>query len=480
MITMIKTALASAAVLTLAACAVQPARHLGLPAAVGTLAPATWRVAATQDTIDAGPWWSQFGDTTLHRLVQTVLDGNLDAQAAQQRIEVAQAEAAQRHAALLPQLDAGALAAHARQITPPPLGYVDSAGIGVTVTWDLDVFGGERLAVLAAQAQVAGRTWAFHELRLALAARTATAYIDLRWAQTEQQILADNAQISRRALQLTQDRLRFGLSTRLDVERAQSQLQDVLARMPVVDTQIQHQLNLIAVLSGRTPESVDGLVLSDARAVPVPSQHVPQTLPSEALLQRPDVRAAYARVEQRAAEVGAARAERYPKFRLSLSDGLLAASWVNTPTLNDNLFSAALNATSPIFNAGRITAHIDASESRMRESQLALEQAMLNALKEIEDSRSDLVSDAAQVERLRAARDASKHAVTLSTQLYQGGAANFLDVIDAQRIYLRDAQALNQAHRTHAQAAVALYRALGGAWEVPTETAAAPFDGRRD
>jgi outer membrane protein TolC len=190
-------------------------------------------------------------------------------------------------------------------------------------------------------------------------------------------------------------------------------------------------------------------------------------LPSEALLQRPDVRTAYATVEQRAAEVGVSKAQRYPQFRLNLADGLLASSYLGLPTLTDNLFSAALNATSPIFNAGRITANIDASESRMRESQLGLQQTMLQALKEIEDNRSDLVSGAVQVQRLGGALDASNQALRLSSELYKGGAADFLDVLTAQEAYLRDAESLNQAKREHALSAVALYRSLGGGWDVP-------------
>jgi outer membrane protein TolC len=235
---------------------------------------------------------------------------------------------------------------------------------------------------------------------------------------------------------------------------------------------VQHQLSLIAVYSGRTPESVDTFVLADARAIPVPAQHAPQVLPSDALLQRPDVRNAYATVEQRAAEVGASKAQRYPQFRINLADGLLASSYLGLPTLTDNLFSAALNAASPIFNAGRITANIDASESRMRESQLGLQQTMLQALKEIEDNRSDLVSGAVQVQRLGGALDASNHALRLSTELYKGGASSFLDVLAAQEAFLRDSESLNEAKREHALAAVALYRSLGGGWDAKDEVAA--------
>src|SRR5260370_1849703 len=131
-------------------------------------------------------------------------------------------------------------------------------------------------------------------------------------------------------------------------------------------------------------------------------------LPSEALLRRPDVRSAYAELTQRAAEVGVAKADRYPKFSLQLTDGLLASSYLGLPTLTDNLFSAALNATSPIFNAGRITAGIEQSESRMRESDLHLPQTMLQALKDVEDKRSGLVNSSEQADRLEDARRRSQ------------------------------------------------------------------------
>jgi NodT family efflux transporter outer membrane factor (OMF) lipoprotein len=459
-----KLLLAVVASLSLAACAVQPATHADLPATVKTVAPVNWSVEAPQDSVDANAWWSQFGDPALHELVSSVLDGNLDLQAAAERVKQAQAITTQKRAVLLPELDANANAAAARQNTPPPLGYVKQAGVGLTLAWAPDIFGGERLELLAAQAQLVGTQHALDELRLALAANTASAYVDLRWAQAELKIVQDNVEIRQRALLLTQERLKYGLSTQLDVARAQNQLSDLQARLPRVQSTIQHQLSLIAVYSGRTPESVNQLVLIEAAAIPVPNGSVPQTLPSEALLRRPDVLAAYATVQQRAAEVGVAKAERYPKFSLSLTDGLLASTYLGLPTLTDNLFSAALSATSPIFNAGRITAEIDQNESKMRESQLNLQQTLLQALKEVEDTRSDLVSTAEQTQRLNEALAASDQSLKLANRLYKGGATDFLDVLSAQQAYLQDSDQLNQARREHALAAVALYRSLGGGW----------------
>jgi len=450
--------------LYLAACAVQPATHEELPDTVTTIAPVSWSVETPKDAVDAKTWWSQFGDPVLDELVSSVLTGNLDLQAAAERVKQAQAVTTQKHAVLLPELDATATASDTRQNTPPPLGYVREGGVGLALNWSPDVFGGERLDLLAARAKLVGQQHVVDELRLALAADTASAYVNLRWAQAELRILQDNLGIRQRTLQLTQERLRYGLSTQLDVARAQNQLNGLQARIPRARSTIQHELSLIAVYSGRTPESVDKLVLAMPGPIPNPKGAAPQTLPSEALLRRPDVLVAYATVQQRAAEVGVSRAERYPKFSLNLSDGLLAASYLGMPTLTDNLFSAALNATSPIFSAGRITAGIEQSESKMRESQLNLQQTMLQALKEVEDSRSDLVSTTDATQRLADALGASEQSLKLANQLYKGGATDFLDVLSAQQTYLQDSDLLNQAKQEHALAAVALYRSLGGGW----------------
>lgn len=467
-VTVVMACFVMTAIASLTGCAVAPAPHAALAATVQSMAPKDWSVEASgSDSGDMAldAWWQVFGDATMHRLIETVLTHNLNVQAALESVKQAEAIEVERGAILLPEVDAQAHAADARQITPPPLGYVRQAGAGLSANWSPDVFGGERLSVLAAQAQVSGRRDLLDVVRLGLAANTASAYIDLRWAQNTLQIEQDNMGTRRRTLLLTKERLHYGLSTQLDVARAQNQLDSLLAKIPRAQSQIQHQLTLIAVYSGQTPEDFNATLLSRTAPIPAPAQALPETLPSTALLRRPDVKAAYATVEQRAAEVGESEAQRYPQFRLSLTDGLLAASWVGLPTLTDNLFSAALSATSPIFNAGRITAQIGQSQSKLTEAQLGLRQAILQALKEIEDTRSDVVTLSEQQLSLANALSASDQAVQLSNRLYARGASSFLDVLSAQDIALQDALAVASARRDHALATVALYRSLGGGWQ---------------
>ena len=227
----------------------------------------------------------------MHQLVESVLNGNLDVQAAVERVKQAQAHhhaAARGAAARTGRHRDGA--SDTRQNTPPPLGYVRQAGFGVAA--ELDAGRVRRRTACGAGRAGAGRRavkQALNQLRLALAANTAAAYIDLRWAQSELQILQRQRADPRAArCKLTQERLHYGLSTQLDVARAQNQLQDLQAQIPRVQSTIQHQLSLIAVYSGRTPESVDRLLLAQCRATfRYPAQSVPQMLPSEALLRRP-------------------------------------------------------------------------------------------------------------------------------------------------------------------------------------------------
>ncbi len=127
----------------------QPATHADLPSTVNRTAPVDWNVDVPKADADPAAWWNQFNDPVIHELVASVLNSNLDLQAAVERVKQAQALTVQRRSVLLPQLDANAGASDARQNTPPPLGYVRQAGFGLALSWAPDVFGGERLELLA-------------------------------------------------------------------------------------------------------------------------------------------------------------------------------------------------------------------------------------------------------------------------------------------------------------------------------------------
>ena len=139
-----KSGVSALLLLGLAACAVQPETHADLPHVAQSVAPAAWSVGAPQDTVDANAWWARFGDPVMHQLVESVLNGNLDVQAAVERVRQAQAITTQQRSFLLPELDATATASDERLNAPPPLGYVRQAGVGVAANWTPDVFGASK------------------------------------------------------------------------------------------------------------------------------------------------------------------------------------------------------------------------------------------------------------------------------------------------------------------------------------------------
>jgi outer membrane protein TolC len=141
-ITMKKFLVAIAVSVFAAGCAVQPARHQDLHQTVEAVAPEAWDTDVPRANIDGATWWAQFHDPVLDQLIATVLDGNLDLKAAAERVKQAQSLTVQKRSVLYPELDANAHGAYARQNTPPPLGYVKQAGVGLALSWSPFLFGG--------------------------------------------------------------------------------------------------------------------------------------------------------------------------------------------------------------------------------------------------------------------------------------------------------------------------------------------------
>ena len=275
------------------ACAVQPATHADLPATVAVGGARQTGASTRRKTrVDAAAWWAQFGDPVLHELVGSVLSQNLDVQAALERVK--QAKPSRRSGA--PRCCRNSTRAppprDARQNTPPPLGYVRQAGIGLTLELDARRVRRRASGTAGRAGAVDGpRACASMQLRLALAANTASAYVDLRWAQSEQKILQDNVCDPRTRIATDAGAHEVRLSTQLDVARAQNQLSELQARFPraAVDdpASVEPDRGVFGPHAGIRRYARARHARADSRRR---QDAVPQMLPSEALLRRPDVR----------------------------------------------------------------------------------------------------------------------------------------------------------------------------------------------
>jgi NodT family efflux transporter outer membrane factor (OMF) lipoprotein len=302
---------------------------------------------------------------------------------------------------------------------------------------------------------------------ITLLAEVARNYLELRGEQKSLAVARQNLAAQKETLELTQSMNKSGLVSELDVARGASEVATTASSIPLLQSQIRHSIHAISTLLGKDPNSLSA-ELEDAKPVPIVPPDVPVGLPSDLLRRRPDIRRAEQQLHAETARVGSARADFFPKFTLTGSAGLDSSSVSHLLDWESRYFLFSPTVTWPVFDAGRIASNVKRQESARRESLLAYRNTVLLALREVEDS---LATYAAEQERRTALNDAlvqSRRALDIARAQYQHGLADFLSVLDAQRTALGAEQSLTQSDETVATDLVALYKALGGGWELET------------
>lgn len=445
--------------LLLAACAVGPDYEKPQDGA-----PSRWQAAggevAARDEAVLAEWWRQFNDPVLDQLVADALGGNLDLQLAQARLREAVARRGLARGNLWPQLDVGAGASRSRT------GNVDSGSrynAGFDAGWEIDLAGGLRRGLEAAQADAEAEAEALRNTRVSLVAETGLAYLDLRTAQQRLLVAEATLKALEDTLALVQWRQQAGLVSELDTLQVQAQLEQTRASVPVLRTAIAGARHSLALLAGQEPGAVDAL-LQDAAAVPQVMQAVATGIPADTLRQRPDVRAAERRLAAETARLGEAEAARYPSLRLSGTLGLEAAS-ISGLSGSDAVQRSLLGSiTAPVFDAGRIRSSIAAQDARLEQARLAYRSAVLQALAEVENALVQLASQQQRQGNLQQAVVSAEQAAALTMQKYSAGMADFLEVLDSQRTLLSLHDQLASNSGDVSRSTIQLFKALGGGW----------------
>jgi NodT family efflux transporter outer membrane factor (OMF) lipoprotein len=442
-----------------------------VPSAAAAQIPATWR-ATTSDgrTAELTSWWNEFSDAQLRALIDKALAQNYDLKAAVERTRQAQALITVARANLYPQVDVTADAARLRSHVPPPARMITDSAVGVSGLWDIDIFGGNQLRGLAQTAQASATEEARRDFEVALTANVATAYMQLRGLQRQLEILSQNIGARADTLHLTKVRYQAGLATDLDVSRAETQLRQVEASVPDVQRQIDNDLGTLAILTGDTPESIDS-TLTAAAPIPASVPALPAQAPAALLERRPDLRQAARGIDAAAANLGSAQADLLPKFTLSFAGSVDRLDFGGLPTVTDNLFNVGLGIFWPLFNAGRIHANITAQDAALRQAEYAFDQALLNALQDVESAYTDVRAQRQRSALLGLAVESAQRSAKLAQDLYNAGQADFLSVLDTHTQLLDTQRDLAQAQTDAAVSAVSLYRALGGGWRTSVATA---------
>ena len=460
---------AVALALAASACAVGPnyKRPVAqLPEAYRGAAP-TGALAADQPSLGDQKWWEVFQDEQLQELIRTALRQNFDVRIAAARVAEARAQLGITRADQFPQVDGSALADRERvSASPVPLpsqafdrNVFQVAG---STRWEVDFWGKFRRATEAARATLAATEWGRRAVVTSLVAQVAEAYFALRAIDLNLDISRQTLASRQESLRLTQVRAAGGVASELDVRQAEQLVFGASAVIVDLERQAEQQENLISILQGNNPGAVPrGRTLTDQPLIP----QVPTGLPSALLERRPDIVEAEQTLVAANANIGVVRANFFPEVSLTGSGGFQSAALSSLLTGPAAFFTVGATLLQPVFTAGRTRSQVELAEARRDEVLLAYQQTILESLRDVSDAliayrRNREFRDQQQL-LTRSAGDALR----LTTVRYQGGASNYLEVLDADTRLFAAQLVLAQAQLNELLAIVQIYRALGGGWE---------------
>jgi NodT family efflux transporter outer membrane factor (OMF) lipoprotein len=419
-------------------------------------------------------WWTVFDDPVLTELIERARTSNLDLEVAMSRVRAARLQLGIARGGFLPVINAGAGASrtqisdngHLMQVAPPG-GFEPQSifNIGIDAAWEIDVFGRVRRSVEAAGAQFEASVEDSQDVQVTLFAEVALSYIDVRAYQQRILNARYNAEAQRQSVQLTQDRYDSGVSSKLDVVQANSNLATTEAVIPSLEIGLHMALNRLAVLLGQGAGTLQR-DLSAARPIPSPTYHVGAGVPAELLRQRPDIRSAERRLAARTAMIGVATADLYPRFALS---GVFGFSAKDTNKLFDSS-SDIWQLSAPIewnlFSGGRVRKNIEVQEELANQALLFYKNTVLLALEEVENSIVSFSRNQVRRAHLADAVAATMEAVELANVQYDTGVTNFNNVLDMQRDLFEQQDQLVSTEADVMLNLIALYKALGGGWNI--------------
>ncbi len=421
-------------------------------------------IAKEMDPQTLAVWWTTLNDPILSRLVERAVAGNLDLKKARARVREARARRGVARADLFPSLDATGKVSRSRSSDETGNAMtVDLYAAGFDAGWELDIFGGVRRSVEAAEANLQYSREDWRDVLVSLLAEVATNYVDVRTYQARLAVAEANLKTQEETHQLTVWRNQAGLSDELAVQQARYNLESTRSQIPTLRTGVEKAMNRIAVLLGEQPGKVYG-ELKDRQPIPITPLNIVVGVPADVMRRRPDVRKAERELAQQTAKVGVATADIYPKFKLSGSIGLSASSSGNLFSADSKTYSFGPSVTWPIFDGGAIRQNIEVQSALQEQYLIAYETAVLNALEEVENALVAYAEEQYRRQALLDAATAAKQAVELANNKYQSGLIAFSEVLDAERSLLSYEDELVQSEGTVTTNLISLYKALGGGW----------------
>ena len=410
-------------------------------------------------------WWGTLNDPELESLVERAVKGNLDLKNARARIREARALRGIRRADLFPTLDAGGSATKSRSSENSGTGKeIKLYSAGFDAGWELDIFGGTRRAIEAAQADLEATQEDLHDVLVSLLAEVALNYVEVRTYQTRLAVTEANIKSQEETYELNRSRYHAGIIDDLAVQQSLYNLENIRSHIPTLQTGLAAAKNRLAVLLGKKPGEVHQ-ELAEKKPIPMLPVTVAVGIPAETLRHRPDIRRAERNLAAQTARIGVATADLYPKFRLMGTIGLESISTGDFLESASRTWSIGPGISWNIFHGGAIRQNIKVRSALQEQALIQYESAVLKALEEVENVLVAYAKEQRRRESLSKATNAANRAVLLARDQYQAGLVDFNNVLIAQRSLLSFQNELAQSEGAVVSNLVRLYKALGGGWK---------------
>jgi multidrug efflux system outer membrane protein len=431
--------------------------------------------AAAEAAVPPLDWWRAFRSRELTEIIEAAREGNLDIAAAVARIVQADANARIAGAALLPIIDLNGNAQHNQQSkTTGSTNVINVSRSGASVaiisnnltatlsaSYEIDFWGKNRSLVRAAEETAVATRYDREVVGLATVVAAANAYFQVLATQDRLRVARENLASATRVLNLIQQRLQAGTASALDTAQQESLVNTQRAAIPPLEQTLRQNRVALAVLIGRSPESVK-IRGGSLRSIAYP--RVTPGLPSELLAQRPDIREAEANLAAANANVVNARAQFLPSIQLTGDGGYESAILKLLLRPESVIYTAAASLTQPIFHGGQLLGNLDLQKGKQDELLQTYRKAVISGFADVENAL-DAIRQTAERERLqREVVASSRRAFDIAEQRLREGTVDLVTVLQTQQTLYQADDALVQARLAHVQAIVSLYQALGGGW----------------
>ena len=433
--------------------------------------PPGYKVAVKKDALDAPPkldWWRGFRSSELTKLMEEAQTVNLDIAAATARFIQADAQARIAGAPLLPSLSGTGQEAYSRTSGSSASGLTNGGRevvnyqASLSASYELDFWGKNRDAAQAAEETAHANRFDRDVVALTTLISVANAYFQVLGSQDRLRVAERNIASAQRILDAIKQRLSAGTGTDLDVAQQESVLANQRALVPPLRQTLEQNINALATLVSRPPESIK-VAGGSLNRIGIP--RVTPGLPSEMLTQRPDIRRQEAQLASATANIGNARAQFFPSIQLTGQGGYQSSALSALFQPHAAFFSLVGSATQPIFDGGRILGNFEFAKARQDELLQTYRKTVVQAFADVDTALTNVRETTIRLRLQRDVLTASRRAFELAQEQLRAGTADIVSVLQVQLTLFQAEDALVQAQLARLLAIVSLYQALGGGWE---------------